>query len=534
MKRGSALLVLALLTNPPASAQQPELDGLTIVSIRFDRYDVFDTSNPKTSAWFHRWANALHIISKEKMIRANLLFEEGDPYSASRAAESARILRGLDLMNPVEITAREVEGGVEVIVETHDKWSLQVGGEFDSYGDRQSFGLGVTEENVAGWGKTVTIDYSSSDERDALSFRFFDPNVFFSRWRFDITHADLSDGQLDRVAVDRPFYSLQTRWAWGGAVQRQEFVSHLYSGGESVVDGISGGEEAEVWGGARLPGGGNRTRRLRLGWRYQDVSYDDWQWEESGEPYPTPSDRTINGPLVTFEQIADRFLVVRGFRAWTVQEDVALGPNYSLTAVASTSATGGDRARLPISGRIHTGRQRGSWLMLGDAWLSGRIEKQSGENVVAGIQIAAAQLGTRGWQGRLLIEDSHRLDLDRQLTLGADIGLRGWNPDYFDGTGRALINLQWRSLLKEDVFGLFSFGVLLFGDAGMTWESRVGPDTDGVRFDAGIGLLFDLPRLGRTTLLRIDLAMPDDGSGLTLSLSTSSIFRLPSGRRKIF
>ena len=191
MKRGSALLVLALLTNPPASAQQPELDGLTIVSIRFDRYDVFDTSNPKTSAWFHRWANALHIISKEKMIRANLLFEEGDPYSASRAAESARILRGLDLMNPVEITAREVEGGVEVIVETHDKWSLQVGGEFDSYGDRQSFGLGVTEENVAGWGKTVTIDYSSSDERDALSFRFFDPNVFFSRWRFDITHADL-------------------------------------------------------------------------------------------------------------------------------------------------------------------------------------------------------------------------------------------------------------------------------------------------------------------------------------------------------
>ena len=172
--------------------------------------------------------------------------------------------------------------------------------------------------------------------------------------------------------------------------------------------------------------------------------------------------------------------------------------------------------------------------MLGDAWLSGRVEDVGIRNMVAGVQLGAAQLGASGWQIRLLAETSHELDTDRQLTLGADIGLRGWNPDYFDGTGRALFNLQWRSLLKEDVFGLFSFGVLLFGDAGMTWESRVGPDTDGVRFDAGIGLLFDLPRLGRTTLLRIDLAMPDDGTGLTLSLSTSSIFRLPSGRRKIF
>jgi hypothetical protein len=534
LKRGAALLVLALLPGSSVTAEQSELDGLPIVAIRLDRYDVFDTSKPKTSAWFHRWANALHIVSKEKFIRANLLFSEGDPYSQSRADESARILRGLDLMNPVEITAYPVEGGVEVIVETHDKWSLQVGGEFDSYGDRQSFGLGVTEENVAGWGKTVTIDWASNDERNVLSYRYFDPNVLFSRWRFDITHADLSDGQLDRIAIDRPFYSLSTRWAWGGAAQREEYVSYLYSGSESVVAGTTRGEEAEVWGGARLPGGGDRTRRLRLGWRYQDSMYDDWQREESGDPYPTPEDRTISGPLITFEQIADRFLVVRGFRAWTVQEDVALGPNYSLTAVVSNQATGGDRSRVPVTGRFHTGKQRGNWLTLGDAWVSGRVEEDGGNNVVAGVQLSAAQLGTRGWQGRLLLEGSSRLDLDRQLTLGADIGLRGWSPDYFDGTGRALLNLQWRKLLKEEVFGLFSFGVLLFGDAGMTWEPRVGPDTDGVRFDAGVGLLFDMPRLGRTTLFRIDLAMPDDGRGPTLSLTTSSIFRLPSGRRKIF
>ena len=128
---------------------------------------------------------------------------------------------------------------------------------------------------------------------------------------------------------------------------------------------------------------------------------------------------------------------------------------------------------------------------------------------------------------RLLVETSRRLDLNRQLTLGADLGLRGWDPDYFDGTGRALLNIQWRRLIKERVLGLFSVGVVVFTDAGATWDPRVGPDTDGIRLDAGVGLLFDLANLSRSNLLRIDVAMPDDGSGPTITVSTSTIFRLP-------
>jgi hypothetical protein len=166
-------------------------------------------------------------------------------------------------------------------------------------------------------------------------------------------------------------------------------------------------------------------------------------------------------------------------------------------------------------------------LILGDTWFSGRIEGGDAHNLVAGIQVGAAQLGDTGFQTRVMVEGSRRLDRDRQLALGADRGLRGWDPDYFDGTGRAILNVQWRHLIKEDVLGLFSVGVVVFGDAGKTWDSRVGPDTDGIRFDAGVGLLFDLSHLGRSTLLRMDAAVPDDGSGVTFTVSTSTIFELP-------
>jgi hypothetical protein len=528
--RASLLCAAILLVPVPAKADpeiDPALEGLPIAAIHVNRNDIFDTTNPKTKAWFYRWANALHIVSKEDFIRSMLLFEEGDPYSASVAAESARILRSLGIMNPVDITARKVDEGVEVTVETRDQWTLKVGAKLGIFGDRTTYYIDAEEENLFGWGKAVGVAYESDDERSGWAVNYFDPNVLDSRWRVSLAHADFSDGYLDEVVVDRPFYSLSTPWTWGVNGFRQELVDHLYSQSESVVRGLRNTERLGIWGGGRLPGGNIITRRLIGGWEYRRDRYSDWVWEIAGEPYPAPEDRTINGPRLSYEQVANRFVVVRGFRAWAVQEDVALGPNFRFTTIFSTPTFGGDRRRVLMSGGAHAARQLGKWLILGDTWFSGRVEDGGTHNFVAGVQVGAAQLGKSGLQTRLLVEGSHRLDSDRQLTLGADLGLRGWDPDYFDGTGRAVLNLQWRKLIKPEVLGLFSVGIVFFGDAGYTWNPRVGPDTNGVRFDAGAGLLFDLSHLGRSTLLRVDAALPDDGGGLTVTISTSTIFELP-------
>ena len=527
--RTSAVSIVILVISvalPGGAAADEDLEGLPIVAITFDRFNIFDTTDPKTDAWFYRWANALHVVSKEDFLRSMLLFKEGDPYSSSAAAESARILRSLGIVNPVDIIAHRVEGGVEVSVETHDRWSLRLGGQGDVSGSRSSFGFDIEENNLLGWGKSLGVAYESDDERSAWSYRYFDPNIFNTRWRLNLEHADLSDGSRDEVRIDRPFYSLATRWTWGVEARQEELIEYLYSQTESVVMGDRESESFRVWGGARLPGNTHITRRLVGAWVYRQDLFSDWQWETQGEPYPTPENKTIQGPGLGFEHISDRFIVVKGFRAWTVQEDVAMGPNFSASTVVSTPATGGDRKRILYAFGAHVARQKGRWLLLGDAWLSGRYEDAGIRNLLAGIQLAGAQLGPSGFQARLLAETSRDLDLNHQLTLGSDIGLRGWDPDSFDGTGRALLNIQWRKLIKEDVFGLFSFGVVAFGDAGITWNPRVGPDTDGIRVDAGVGLLFDLSHLSRTNLLRVDLAFPDDGTGPTIIVSTRTIFRI--------
>jgi len=140
------------------------------------------------------------------------------------------------------------------------------------------------------------------------------------------------------------------------------------------------------------------------------------------------------------------------------------------------------------------------------------------------LRAVGAVTGSAGLRVRVATDLGYRLDGERQLTLGADVGLRGWSPDFFDGTGRALANVQWRALIKDDVFHVLALGFEVFADAGATWDARVGRGTDGVRVDAGFGIIGDLTTIGLVNIARIELGFPDDGSGPTVIVSTSALF----------
>ena len=68
------------------------------------------------------------------------------------------------------------------------------------------------------------------------------------------------------------------------------------------------------------------------------------------------------------------------------------------------------------------------------------------------------------------------------------------------------------------------FGAVVFADAGITWGPRVGPDTDGVRVDGGLGLLFDLSRFSTNNVLRLEIAWPDDGGPYVISITGGALF----------
>jgi hemolysin activation/secretion protein len=105
-----------------------------------------------------------------------------------------------------------------------------------------------------------------------------------------------------------------------------------------------------------------------------------------------------------------------------------------------------------------------------------------------------------------------RLDLEDQILLGGDNGLRGYPLRYQDGTSRALFTLEERYFTNWYPFRLFRVGAAVFYDMGRTWgQPPLAAQSLGLLKDAGFGLRFGNARTGLGNIIHVDLAFPVDG-----------------------
>jgi hemolysin activation/secretion protein len=104
-----------------------------------------------------------------------------------------------------------------------------------------------------------------------------------------------------------------------------------------------------------------------------------------------------------------------------------------------------------------------------------------------------------------------RLDLENQILLGGDNGLRGYPLRYQDGTSRALLSFEERYFSNWYPFRLFRVGAAVFFDMGRTWgRAQLGQPSLGMLKDAGFGLRFGNARTGLGNVIHVDLAFPFD------------------------
>lgn len=516
-----ALAALASALAGGALATVPE--GTPIALIRVVRHNVFDLDKPESSAWPYRAANAVHVVSRERFIRSLLLFREGDPLDYSLLAESERLLRATGFLNPVSIAAHPAEGGAEVVVETFDQWTLALDISFGVHGARRRTGLVVEDSNFLGYGKGLLLDWRRDVERDTVTLGYEDPVFLGSRWKLAVHRVEASDGEGNDFRLEYPFFALSTPYAGGVRFKHETRTSWLYAGGKKRVSGHVSHTVARVWAGARLPSWEPTHHRLLVGFFTERASYSDWTWV-TGQLYQPPTSRDLAGVEIGWERRVDRFTLVRGFRSWRRQEDLALGPEWHATLRMSLPQLGGERRRTLLQAGGHVGWLTGPWYLSLQAAVEGRLEGTRVHNGVVSVESVAATIGERGWRARLAADVGVRLDRDLQLTLGADSGLRGWDPDTFDGTSRAVANLEWRSRLTEELLQLLVIGVSVFADAGYTWGGRVGPGTGRVRGDVGVGLLVEITRTAKVRVVRIEVAKPDDGGKPLFLITAQSLF----------
>lgn len=511
----------AQTSSPPPESARPgipsdaelEASGAVIGEIYFNISEIFNELDPREDKALYRLANRLHIKTKESAVRAQLLFRTGDPYSARVLAETERTLRRLDYLHDAFIRPIAYDGTrVDVLVQTRDVWTLQPGISYERTGGTNETGAEIEEENLLGYGKSVTLSWSSDVERESLLLRWQDPNVWQSRWQSELAYSINDDGRLRFVEFERPFYALDTHWSAGTTVFDFTRVDPRYDLGE-IVDEFRHDESfAEVRGGWSAGLVEGWSRRWLAGFRYDENNFA--VEPDRTPPAVLPPDRKLVYPWAGLAWIEDKYMTTQNLDKIGRVEDLHFGTSLSLQLGWATESLGSDRDAAIVAAAAHTAHAfNEQQLLFVDGNVSGRLE--SGE-IANGRINGVARYYWRWNPKRVLFARvdgsvSEALDPENQILLGGDSGLRGYPLRYQTGTSRALLTLEQRFYTDWFPFRLFYVGGAVFFDAGRTWgRGAVGEESLGWLKDIGLGLRLGNARGAFGSVLHFDIAFPLD------------------------
>ena len=155
-------------------------------------------------------------MTRPKVIEDMLLFAQGDTFDARLIDESARALRAGGFIADAVIEPVNYDpatNSVDVNVKLRDSWSLALEAKLNRKGGQTEWGIGLSDNNLLGTGKTLQVGYVSEIDRDQALLGYSDPNVLGSRVRLRALFSNASDGHRRELNVERPFFSLYTRWS---------------------------------------------------------------------------------------------------------------------------------------------------------------------------------------------------------------------------------------------------------------------------------------------------------------------------------
>ena len=500
-----------------------EAAGARIGTITIRSEEIFDLNDPRENKKLFRVANRWHINTRAGVIRSQLLFASGEPYRRRLLEETERNLRHLSFLREPRI--RPVawhDGLVDILVETHDVWTLQLGPSFGRSGGKNDTSVEFQDHNLLGFGKTLIAGNSHGVDRDSTYFEWRDPAVFGGRWTDSFRWAHNSDGHDWRVQLHRPFYALDvhhggglaledstgedTRYTLGSEYDRYQHAARLFDGYAGWSSGLRAGH----------------VLRLAGGWRSERDAFGPLSTGAPPVPItlaPLPADRDLDYPYVRLEWLTDQFKTTRNKDLIARTEDLTFGLAASLQFGLATPAFGADRRAWIYALRATYGAKLSDRQQLfTGAAISGRNEQRGAADVRSSADLAWYWRTSRRTLSHVRIsgDAGHALDLDHYYSLGGDNGLRGYPLRYQLGESRAQLKIEERVYTDWSIWRLFNIGGAAFFDAGRTFGSNpIGVPQLGWLRDVGVGLRLGNDRSSLGNVIHVDIATPLDGENLS-------------------
>ena len=512
-------------TPPLPTLEELEARHAKIGAIVIRNGNVFDTDDPKDDHALFRLANRLHVRTRPAVIAEQLLLKPGDTFSIRRLRESERILRKNRYLYDAHIVPTSYhDGSVDLEVRTRDVWTFKPSIQYGRSGGRNTTGVEIQESNVLGFGKEITAVRKHSVDRTTTELRYYDPNLFGSFDRLQLSYSQNSDGRQRQFYFERPFYSLDTHWSYLLSALDGTGTDARYDLGR-IVDDFRHDQGRYIVGGGWSPG-----------WRHGWVTRFNFGFESDRDRFApgtdtlaaqqVPADKRLTYPFVGITWLQDDYEERRNENQIERTEDLYAGTYLQARIGNAQPAWGADRSAWlwSVAGgtSLESPLRRHTLVMTAAA--SGRLETGVGRNeIVTGEatyywRAAPRQLFYMDLRG-IATKD---LDAETQVLLGGDNGLRGYPLRYQDGKANVLLTVEHRIFTRYYLFRLFHVGGAAFFDIGRSFGSgnaRFGNQAalegidpnQGTLKDLGVGLRFGSSRSAFGNVIHVDLAFPLDG-----------------------
>ncbi len=465
-------------------------------------------------------ANDVHILTREEVIRRELLFKEGDPYDQQLVDESARHLRRLSIIGDVSITSDTLRHDtIDVVVNTHDRWTLNPSTTVQAGGGVSGFSLGLREDNLLGWGQKAEIGYNRLSDRsnpNGGNISFTEPRLYGSWWATSAQFSVADELRQASLDIQHPFFADAAEWATEGNASVGRIRIRQYQDGNVLRDDYVNQENEFAW--IASSSGAESKLQLAAGYYRLRGTSDSMQVrpfdnvdlvigsvsilhrgyykgryiENFGRIEDVPAGYQIGlavGRNLHFAGDGSVDYFVRGFGQGSVRFDDDLSGDYN--AVVTSYFIGNTPDEMTVSATaVHR------WRWIPDQILLGRVTTTIGSH----------------WAP------------SSQLTLGSFSGLPGYRSNEFAGERLMLLNLEDRVFSKLSVW-FFRLGASFFFDSGVVWNE--GEGFIGQRFHsaAGVGVQFESGKSLGSGIFRLDVAYNMDQRRIALVLSTDHLFR---------
>ena len=505
-----SLLVVVLLLAPPGPVTA-QCNGKTVSTIAIVPHDPSFAQFPRPLRALARGVGLEHTTTKADVVRRFLLLDEGQPCSATRLAESQRILRLQPFLAEARVRAvPDSVGGTRIVVGTVDEIPTVFSMRFrNGRPTALRFGNG----NVGGRALYVAARVEQGFRyRTGVGLQVVSYQAFGRPYTFASVAYRAPLGSTLTLALGHAFLTALQRTAWHIGYSNVNAYTSFVRPDSGVISLGVVRRFADI-GSVQRIGFGRHIGFLGGLLTYERVAPAAQAVVITDSGLVADTSAPIGGPFARYQNVrlnavagvrSLSFLEVRGFDALAAEQDVARGVqlgavvgqgNDTFLSTDLYAGLGSPRsfAGLRVAGEARHNPGANRWdSMVASGRLAWYWKPADAHVVIASDEFSG------GW----------RMRIPFQLSLGAEPGgVRGYRDSRVVGALRSVVRLEDRWFLGQ-VTQYVGLGLASFADAGAVWpgDAPFGVRS-GVKAGVGVGLLVAVPPQSKR-LWRLDFAVP--------------------------